>query len=385
MKVVLSSDNDNSDDDNNSDNESTSRKRRNKSGKKQYPTTNIIDSSNISRPMVPTTMFAKFSDGKPITTDPPVVAEHRAIFMKCAFGMGNKSNEEAANQKQAANKKKAHKKCESSLRHEHKLDHVCYILKHWGGGCQFEGDDDDDDDDICRKQLAKFQREHAIGKHHVSKYNYEESHYPVVRSKTFFAVRRIEFGKVGRIVVSRERISDAINEWHRGGSGHFGLERTYTSCSQKYWNCTQAHVCLFCELCPECCQKNPAVKAMKGSRKPIKSRLFGDRFQIDLIDMHKLCKRNPYGVLMRWIVTIKDHATGYTMIDCIPCKTAQFVAHVLQSFVGHIGYPFIFHTDNGKWKGVHLKGNTEVLVDYQSKILTVTGWPYHVIKDQLNL
>ena len=39
---------------------------------------------------------------------------------------------------------------------------------------------------------------------------------------------------------------------------------------------------------------------------------------------------------------------GYTMIDCIPCKTAKFVAHVLQSFFGHVGYPFIFHTDNGK-------------------------------------
>jgi hypothetical protein len=59
-------------------------------------------------------------------------------------------------------------------------------------------------------------------------------------------------------------------------------------------------------------------------------------------------KRDPFGVLMRWIVTVKDHATGFTYVSAIPRKTARFVAHRLQEVFGLIGYPSIFHTDNGK-------------------------------------
>ena len=82
---------------------------------------------------------------------------------------------------------------------------------------------------------------------------------------------------------------------------------------------------------------------------------------------------------MRWIITIKDHATGYTMIDCIPRKTARFVAHVLQSFFGHVGYPFIFHTDNGKeFVGKEI---LECLRRICPSILTVTGRP-RVPRDQ---
>ena len=95
--------------------------------------------------------------------------------------------------------------------------------------------------------------------------------------------------------------------------------------------------------------------------------------------MWKLHKRNPYGVLMRWIITIKDHATGYTMIDCIPCKSARFVAHVLQSFFGHVGYPFIFHTDNGKeFIGKEILKCLRII---SPCILTVTGRP-RVPRDQ---
>jgi hypothetical protein len=56
------------------------------------------------------------------------------------------------------------------------------------------------------------------------------------------------------------------------------------------------------------------TKNEKGSRKPIQSKNFRDRYQIDLIDMSKLRKRDPFGVLMRWIMTVKDHATGLTSV-----------------------------------------------------------------------
>ncbi len=53
-------------------------------------------------------------------------------------------------------------------------------------------------------------------------------------------LRRRELDKdgkkdAGRIVVSREQVFDAIDEWHRGHA-HMGQERTWTYCRSKYFN-----------------------------------------------------------------------------------------------------------------------------------------------------
>ncbi len=56
-------------------------------------------------------------------------------------------------------------------------------------------------------------------------------------------LRRRELDKDGKkvagwIVVSREQVFDAIDEWHRGHA-HMGQERTWTYCWSKYFNVTQ--------------------------------------------------------------------------------------------------------------------------------------------------
>jgi hypothetical protein len=56
-------------------------------------------------------------------------------------------------------------------------------------------------------------------------------------------------------------------------------------------------------------KKNSITQPAKGSRKPVQTMFFRDRFQIDLISFCKLRKRDLFGVLMRWVMTIKDHAT----------------------------------------------------------------------------
>jgi hypothetical protein len=62
---------------------------------------------------------------------------------------------------------------------------------------------------------------------------------------------------------------------------------------KKYYNISQALVKHYCQTCPDCMKKNPITQPAKGSRKPIRSRCYRDRFQIDLIDFHKLRKRDP--------------------------------------------------------------------------------------------
>jgi hypothetical protein len=83
---------------------------------------------------------------------------------------------------------------------------------------------------------------------------------------------------------------------------------------------------------------------MKGAKKPILSSEFWDRFQVDLIDMRTLRKRDVYGQMQRWIMTVKDHLTSMVYLCVLPCKKAMFVAAELEKVFGFVGYPEIFHT-----------------------------------------
>ncbi len=66
------------------------------------------------------------------------------------------------------------------------------------------------------------------------------------------------------------------------------------------------------------------------------------------MDVCKLRKRDPFGVLMRWILTLKDHATSLVYLCALPRKRVNFIAYKPQEIYGIIGYAMIFHTDNGK-------------------------------------
>jgi transposase InsO family protein len=84
-------------------------------------------------------------------------------------------------------------------------------------------------------------------------------------------------------------------------------------------------------------------------------------------------KRDPFGVLMRWVMTLKDHATGLTFICALPRKQTRLVAYKLLEIFGVIGYPKIFHTDNGK--EFTAKCVLELLRHLNPNIISVTGRP----------
>ena len=89
--------------------------------------------------------------------------------------------------------------------------------------------------------------------------------------------------------------------------------------------------------------QKPSPQELRGSIKPIFSKNFRDTLQVDLIDFCRLRKRDPFGVLMRWVMTLKDHATGLTFICALPRKQAHLVAYKLQEIFGLIGFSEI-HT-----------------------------------------
>ena len=173
-----------------------------------------------------------------------------------------------------------------------------------------------------------------------------------------------------KTVVAQTNVFDAIAEAH---DGHVGRDITYGKLADKFYNITQDIVQTFINYCPVCDQKNIKVKPLKGAVKPIKSYNFRERFQVDLIDMRVVQKKNIYGVTMRWIITLKDHFTGFVYLVAIPRKRPKYVAYELDKIFAVIGYPSIFHTDNGN--EFTAKEILQVLKEINPSIITVTGRP----------
>ncbi len=76
---------------------------------------------------------------------------------------------------------------------------------------------------------------------------------------------------------------------------------------------------------------------------------------------------------MWWIMTVKNHLTGFIYLTALPRKRAKCVAYKLQENFGVIGFPMIFHTNNGK------EFTAKVVIKFLCKmnpdILTVTSRP----------
>jgi hypothetical protein len=249
------------------------------------------------------------------------------------------------------------------------LDYIKFIVKKWQVGVEVQNMVPGQD----RDELLDFRRQHVKGNKYVHQYYLEEVCAPVDARPRNVVRRKETKGKhkgKDRIVLSREQLFDCIDEWHRG-KGHMGQERTWTYCSEKYYNVTVKSVKLYCELCITCMRRNPVTQAIRGSIKPIRSWPFCDRFQVDLVDFCKLRKRDPFGVLMRWVMMTKDHATGLTHLCALPRKRPLLVAYKLQELFGVLGFPRIFHT--GNVMEFTAKSVLEFLLDLNPGILAVTG------------
>ena len=176
--------------------------------------------------------------------DADMVGRHRQVFMERAFS----DDEEEANN--------------NICRPQKEIDEIIFLLEHWEVDTTLKSVTDPDHFRI----LKRFHETHRKGYKWVKTYflQYVEiggNARPILRQK------EDTHEKGGRIVVSREAVFDAIDEWHRE-KGHIGQERTHAFCRTKYYNCTQALVKIYCETCYVCMRKNPTVAPMKGSRKP---------------------------------------------------------------------------------------------------------------------
>ena len=102
--------------------------------------------------------------------------------------------------------------------------------------------------------------------------------------------------------------------------GHGGRDKIIKALN-KYANITRDSIELYKSLCVQCQQKRKRVTTKGVVVKPILSKDYGSRVQIDLIDMQSMCKGS-----YRWIMVYQDHLTKYCVLRPLTFKRAAEVA-----------------------------------------------------------
>ncbi len=184
----------------------------------------------------------------------------------------------------------------------------------------------------------KFQKSNSQG------YNYVK-HFEVEKTETLDgSVKMIlKHKNSGEIVSHMLNMFDIIHDAYCR-LGHMKVQKTLANCASMFYSPTYELCKLFIADCFVCHEKHPSVLATKGAKKPILSSEFRDCIQVDLIDMRAMRKRDIYGNMQRWIMTVKDHSTSLVYLCALPQIKASFVAAELEKYFGLIGYPKIFHT-----------------------------------------
>ena len=123
--------------------------------------------------------------------------------------------------------------------------------------------------------------------------------------------------------------------------GHGGRDKM-TKALNKYANITRDSIELYKSLCVQCQQKRKRATTKGVVVKPILSKDYGSRVQIDLIDMQSMCKGS-----YRWIMVYQDHLTKYCVLRPLTSKRAAEVAWQLVDIFLLLGAPQILQSDNG--------------------------------------
>ena len=175
----------------------------------------------------------------------------------------------------------------------------------------------------------------------------------------------------GTLVLANSQIFDAIRSIHE--VGHDKGPTLHAKLQAAYYNVTARQCDAYVKLCFQCQSDQPKIAPLKGAEKPIYSAQFRDRLQVDLIDMNNHPAINEDGIEQKWIMTCKDHFTGFVWLRPLRRKEAARVARQLNVIFGSFGYPMIFHTDNGK----EFTAQTviELVKSHHPGIITVTGRP----------
>lgn len=141
--------------------------------------------------------------------------------------------------------------------------------------------------------------------------------------------------------VTIEDTFDIINRAHLS-TGHGGRDRMLKELQKKYANITTKSVELLKTLCKECQKKTKRPMTKGIVVRPILTKDFASRGQVDLIDMQSMEHLN-----YKWIMVYQDHLTKFCVLRSLTSKRAFEVAHQLVDVFLLFGAPAILQSDNG--------------------------------------
>lgn len=260
-----------------------------------------------------------------------IEAKHRKMFLERAFGINVDGTPIVASPGSSLVEIKTYK----SVKTVQQYEDIVRILTHWGDDAVLAAAPEDDPDAAL---IKRFRRNNKPGYNYVKHFELEEIEALDGTLKTI-----LKHKHSGGIVLHMLDVFDVIKEAHCQ-QGHLRVDKTLAACKPAFYSPTYELCKIYCENCYICHEKTPVIEPKKGAKKPIISSEFRDRFQVDLIDMRTMRKKDVYGQMQRWIMTVKDHSTGLVYLVALPRKKAEFVAAELEKYFGYVGYPNIFHT-----------------------------------------
>ena len=154
-----------------------------------------------------------------------------------------------------------------------------------------------------------------------------------------------------KFLVPLEEIFDTVHSAHIS-CGHGGEKRTnYELKNQRnIANITMEQIKLFISLCEICNKKRNILKKKSknnnssSSSNIIISSNFGERGQVDLIDLSMYSTSEGY----KYILNYQDHLTKFVILRPLKSKNATEVNEVLLDIFTTLGAPEILQCDNGK-------------------------------------
>jgi hypothetical protein len=139
-----------------------------------------------------------------------------------------------------------------------------------------------------------------------------------------------------------EETYDIIKKAHLA-LNHAGRDKMQKEINRKYANITLNCINLYKSVCEECQlrRKNPSKGVVV---KPIVSKDFNSRGQVDLVDMQSMPDGN-----YRFIMNYQDYLTTFCIIEALSSKRAAEVAYkILLNIYLVFGAPHILQSDNGR-------------------------------------
>ena len=135
---------------------------------------------------------------------------------------------------------------------------------------------------------------------------------------------------------------------HVLSGGHVASRPTYEKIRQKYWwPSMNRDVRTWCQECQACQRRKTAHNRNKLPTGHVPVQRPFERISVDLVE-YKVESVSAAGVRCKYVLSIMDHLTRFTVLTPIPNKSAVTVAQaIIDRIIGIFGSPEMLHSDMG--------------------------------------